>query len=162
MALALFDLDNTLLDGDSDFEWGEFLIRKKLVDAEEYAKENRYFYEEYENCSLDIVEYSAFSFKPLSVRSFEELSVLHEEFMHSTIIPMVGSKSKAILDYHRTQGSVDQELPAGVWGHSLIRNLVRCDIHPPSCELSSNLQPDTVADHDGASSVEFGRGKVQQ
>lgn len=104
MALALFDLDNTLLEGDSDFEWGEFLVKKKLVDAEEYAKANLYFYEEYKNRRLDIVEYSAFSFKPLSVRTFEELGELHEEFMQTTIIPIVRSQSKATLDYHRERG----------------------------------------------------------
>ena len=104
MALALFDLDNTLLEGDSDFEWGEFLVKKKLVDTEEYAKANLYFYEAYQQCRLDIVEYSAFSFKPLSTRSFEELDALHEEFMETTISSMVRAKSKATLDFHRAQG----------------------------------------------------------
>ena len=83
MALALFDLDNTLLDGDSDFEWGNFLVAKKLVNEKEYEAANNYFYQQYKLGTLDIVEYSAFSFKPLSVRSQEELESQHNEFMQS-------------------------------------------------------------------------------
>lgn len=104
MALALFDLDNTLLEGDSDFEWGEFLVKKKLVDAKEYAKANLYFYEQYQKCQLDIIEYSAFSFKPLAERSFEELNNLHKEFMQEVIIPMIRSKSVKTLEMHKEQG----------------------------------------------------------
>lgn len=104
MALALFDLDNTLLEGDSDFEWGQFLIKKKLVDEKEYAKANLYFYEEYQRGTLDIVEYSAFSFKPFSTRTQKELDKLHKEFMQSSVIPMVRAKSQEILDQHTAQG----------------------------------------------------------
>ena len=104
MALALFDLDNTLLEGDSDFEWGEFLVKKGLVDEKEYAEANRYFYEEYQNCRLDIVEYSKFCFKPFTSRSFEELDELHKEFMRSSVIPMVKAKSQTTLDHHNAQG----------------------------------------------------------
>ena len=104
MALALFDLDRTLLDGDSDFEWGEFLVRKKLVDEEEYAEANSYFYEEYKRGTLDIAEYSAFSFKPLSVRSREELNALHAEFMQEVILPLVRSKSQTTIDKHHERG----------------------------------------------------------
>ena len=104
MALALFDLDNTLLEGDSDFEWGQFLVKKNLVDAEEYAKANLYFYEEYQKCRLDIVEYSAFSFKPLAARSFEELNALHKEFMTTTIHSMVRSQSFKTIEKHHKQG----------------------------------------------------------
>ena len=104
MALALFDLDKTLLDGDSDFEWGQFLVSKKLVNEKDYAKANAYFYEEYQRGTLDIVEYSAFSFKPLSIRSSDELAELHTEFMQSIIMPMIRSKSQAMIDQHHTQG----------------------------------------------------------
>jgi len=104
MALALFDLDRTLLDGDSDFEWGEFLVSKKLVDEKEYAKANAYFYEEYKRGTLNIVEYSAFSFKPLSIRSRNELNELHNEFMQSIIIPMIRKKSQKTIDSHHSKG----------------------------------------------------------
>ena len=106
MALALFDLDKTLLDGDSDFEWGQFLVKKKLVDEEEYAKANQYFYEEYQRGTLDIVEFSAFSFKPLSKLGRSNLNELHAEFMQSVIIPMIRNQSQATIDKHHTQGDI--------------------------------------------------------
>lgn len=104
MALALFDLDNTLLDGDSDFEWGNFLVAKKLVNEKEYEAANNYFYQQYKLGTLDIVEYSAFSFKPLAVRSQEELEALHNEFMQSYILPMIKTKSMDLVEQHREQG----------------------------------------------------------
>lgn len=104
MALALFDLDKTLLDGDSDFEWGQFLVSKKLVNEKEYAEANNYFYEQYQRGSLNIVEYSAFSFKPLSIRSKEELAELHKEYMQTIVIPMIRTKSQATIDQHHAQG----------------------------------------------------------
>lgn len=101
MALALFDLDNTLLDGDSDYEWGNFLVAKKKVDAKEYDKANTYFYEQYKQGTLDIVEFAAFSFKPLSLMNQEELDELHKEFMQSTIIPRIKPQTNKALNKHR-------------------------------------------------------------
>jgi HAD superfamily hydrolase (TIGR01490 family) len=103
MALALFDLDNTLLDGDSDFEWGNFLVAKNLVDEKEYEAANNYFYQQYKLGTLDIVEYSAFSFKPLSVRTQKELELLHNEFMKSYILPMIKAQSMDLVKKHRKQ-----------------------------------------------------------
>ena len=104
MALALFDLDKTLLDGDSDFEWGQFLVDKKLVDEKEYAKANLYFYEEYQRGTLDIHEFCAFSFKPLSELSRSKLDELHAEFMQKIVIPMIRPQSQATIDKHHAQG----------------------------------------------------------
>ena len=63
--LVLFDLDNTLLNGDSDHEWGEFLIRKGLVNKEEHRRQNNMFYEQYQNSTLNIAEYVRFTLKPV-------------------------------------------------------------------------------------------------
>jgi len=104
MALALFDLDKTLLDGDSDFEWGQFLVDKKLVDEKEYAEANNYFYEEYQRGTLDIIEFSAFSFKPLSKLGRSNLDELHTEFMNKIIIPLIRNQSQATIDKHHAQG----------------------------------------------------------
>ncbi|MGK0270313.1 MAG: HAD superfamily hydrolase (TIGR01490 family) [Cocleimonas sp.] len=106
MTLALFDLDKTLLNGDSDFEWGQFLVSKNLVDQKEYAEANSYFYEEYKRGTLDIVEFCAFSFKPLSVMSRTQLNELHNEFMQTVIIPMIRKKSQATVDKHHAQGDI--------------------------------------------------------
>ncbi len=104
MTLALFDLDNTLLSGDSDYEWGRFLVRKKLVDEVAYEAANVHFYEQYKQGVLDIYEFSAFSFKPLSKRNMSELNELHKEFMQDVISPLMGNKAKALVDKHREAG----------------------------------------------------------
>ena len=66
MALALFDLDNTLLADDSDFLWGCFLVDKGLVDKSTYDEANKRFYDEYKQGTLNIFEFLAFSLKPLT------------------------------------------------------------------------------------------------
>ncbi len=104
MALALFDLDKTLLDGDSDFEWGQFLVAKKLVDEKKYAEANKYFYEEYQRGTLDIHEFCAFSFEPLSKLERSQLNELHAEFMQTIIIPMVRNKSQTTINEHHAAG----------------------------------------------------------
>ncbi|MDD5394043.1 MAG: HAD-IB family hydrolase [Thiothrix sp.] len=104
MTLALFDLDNTLLSGDSDYEWGRFLVRKKLVDETSYEAENQRFFGQYQAGTLDILEYSAFSFGPLSERSMEELAELHSEFMASVIQPLMSDAALQLVEKHRSQG----------------------------------------------------------
>jgi len=104
MPLAIFDLDNTLLSCDSDYEWGQFLVRKNLVDAKEYEKANQYFYDEYKKGTLDIAEFSAFSFKPLSENSRDDLNSLHKEYMQDVIKPNITNKSRALLNKHKNKG----------------------------------------------------------
>lgn len=104
MRLAIFDLDNTLLAGDSDYSWGQFLVAKKLVDAQAYAEANDRFYQEYKAATLNIHEYLSFSLAPLTQYSLEELAVLHAEFMRDFIEPMMLPKAKTLLQSHRNQG----------------------------------------------------------
>lgn len=104
MALALFDLDNTLLSGDSDYEWGQFLVRKKLVDADAYEAANQKFYEQYKQGNLDIHEFCAFSFQFLTTRTLEELTELHDEFMETVIRPLMHEPAKRLLAQHREKG----------------------------------------------------------
>ena len=101
MTLALFDLDNTLLSGDSDYEWGNFLVSKKIVDEELYEKANQKFYEDYKAGTLDIHEFSAFSFEPLSRLSMAQLNALHQEFMSQIIQPLITDKARAIVKEHQ-------------------------------------------------------------
>lgn len=105
MALALFDLDNTLLSDDSDYQWGQFLVEKKLVDSETHAQRNREFYEQYKSGTLDIHEYCAFSFETLACRSMETLAELHKEFMRDFIEPVMSNKSKALIAQHKAMGN---------------------------------------------------------
>ena len=104
MALAIFDLDNTLLAGDSDYLWGQFLAHHDIVDGEWYEKENLRFYEEYKRGELDINEFLRFSLKPLSTMSMEKLDRLHRQFMAEYIEPVLQPKAFALLDKHRQQG----------------------------------------------------------
>jgi HAD superfamily hydrolase (TIGR01490 family) len=106
MALALFDLDNTLLADDSDFLWGGFLADKGLVDKTTYDEANKRFYDDYKKGTLDIFEFLAFSLKPLSQIPREKLTGLHEEFMQKHIIPIMTQKGMAQIQQHRDKGDI--------------------------------------------------------
>ncbi|PIE41514.1 MAG: HAD-IB family hydrolase [Gammaproteobacteria bacterium] len=104
MTLAIFDLDNTLLNGDSDHAWGEFLIQEGIVDEVTYKTANDEFYEDYKRGELDIFAYLEFALEPLTHFDMDELSRLHEKFMADFISSMMLPKAKALLDQHRDQG----------------------------------------------------------
>ena len=106
MALALFDLDNTLLADDSDFLWGCFLVDKGLVDKTAYDLANQRFYDEYKQGTLDIFEFLAFSLKPLTRFTMEELASLHEEFMDKHIRSVMTEKGIAQIEQHRDKGDI--------------------------------------------------------
>lgn len=103
MTLALFDLDNTLLAGDSDHAWGEFLVEENIVDAEEYRKANDRFYQEYLNGELDIMRYLSFALQPLARHDMDALLRWREQFIDEKIRPMLQRRAKELLDYHRDQ-----------------------------------------------------------
>lgn len=104
MRLAVFDLDNTLLAGDSDYLWGEWLVRHQMVDPEVYARENERFYREYVNGTLDIHEYAAFTLAPLVRQPLPQLLTLRERFVNEVIAPIVAAGTPALLERHRAQG----------------------------------------------------------
>lgn len=104
MSLAIFDLDNTLLAGDSDYSWGEFLVHKKLVDGNAYRRANDSFYQDYKAGTLDIYAYLRFSLAPLTQYTLVELAALHDEFMQTYVEPMMLPKAIALLDEHRKRG----------------------------------------------------------
>ncbi len=101
MNLALFDLDNTLLSGDSDFEWGEFLIAQGVLDREVHEARNRAFYEQYKNGTLDIHEFLNFQLKPLSRHPRRELDAWHRQFMRERILPIIGQKARDLVAQHK-------------------------------------------------------------
>ena len=104
MALALFDLDNTLLRGDSDHAWCEYLIEKGVLGGEAYHEANDRFYREYEAGTLDIQEYLAFQLKPLGEYPMEKLHRWREEFVSTLIESMISPDAFALLDDHRSRG----------------------------------------------------------
>ena len=104
MTLAMFDLDNTLLAGDSDHAWGEFLVDQKLVDGETYRQANDHFYEQYKQGCLDIHEYLAFSLKPLTQYSNEQLFAWRQQFLQEFIEPMILNQGIELVKKHKAQG----------------------------------------------------------
>jgi len=103
LSLAIFDLDNTLIGGDSDHAWGEFLCNKGIVDTAEYRRANDYFYEQYKSGGLDIHEYLEFALRPLTEHSLEQLTQWHSEFMQEMIAPIMLPKAAELLQKHRDQ-----------------------------------------------------------
>ena len=106
MALAIFDLDNTLLDGDSDYLWGQFLAKQGLVDGDWYEQENQRFYDEYKAGTLDIFEFLEFSLRPLSEHAPEKLIQLHQQFMDECIRPIITQASRDKIAEHAKAGDI--------------------------------------------------------
>lgn len=104
MSLAIFDLDNTLLNGDSDHAWGEFLCRRQIVNEAEYRAANDRFYQQYLSGELDIHEFLNFALRPLAAHTPEQLQHWHDEFMQECIEPMMQPKAAALLQQHRDAG----------------------------------------------------------
>ena len=106
MALAIFDLDNTLLAGDSDYLWGVFLVEKGVVDGDHYERENDRFYKQYLAGRLDIYEFLRFSLKPLKENSIDNLLRWRDEFIHSKIDPIVLPTARSLIQRHREAGDM--------------------------------------------------------
>lgn len=104
MTLAIFDLDNTLLGGDSDHLWGCFACERGLVDSDDFGERNKRFYEDYQQGILDIDAYLRFALSPLVGRSQAELRELHRDFMDSKIRSIMLPKAKQLIESHRVQG----------------------------------------------------------
>ncbi len=104
MSLAIFDLDNTLLAGDSDYLWGKFLAEQGVVDGDYYERENQRFYDEYRAGTLDILEFLAFSLQPLAQTDRGQLEDLRAQFVTTRIAPIIPRASRALLAEHRAAG----------------------------------------------------------
>jgi HAD superfamily hydrolase (TIGR01490 family) len=104
--LALFDLDNTLLSGDSDFEWSQFLIERGVLDKELFEAKNLEFYESYKAGTLDIHAFLDFQLKPLSRHKRKELDQWHEDFMRIKVRPMMSAAGKQLVASHLAAGDV--------------------------------------------------------
>jgi HAD superfamily hydrolase (TIGR01490 family) len=100
MNLALFDLDNTLLAGDSDFEWAQFLIEQGVLDREVYEAQNQLFYDQYKAGTLDIHEFLDFQLMPLSRHPRMVLDQWHAQYMIQKIYPMLRASARALVKKH--------------------------------------------------------------
>lgn len=104
--LALFDLDNTLLTGDSDYNWSLFLISEGLLDAKTHHDRNEQFYADYKNGCLNIVEFLKFQLQPLSQHSKKFLDQLHLKYMQKVIRPMMTQKAQDLVNKHKAAGDL--------------------------------------------------------
>ena len=106
MNLVLFDLDNTLLAGDSDFAWAQFLISKGVLDREVQEAKNVQFYEQYKAGTLDIFEFLDFQLAPLARHPRTQLDAWHREFMDLSVRPMITTKARALVQEHLDSGAL--------------------------------------------------------
>jgi HAD superfamily hydrolase (TIGR01490 family) len=104
--LALFDLDNTLLAGDSDYNWSLFLIEQGLLDAKTHHERNEQFYQDYKNGCLDIYAFLKFQLQPLSQHPKAFLDELHVKYMEKVIRPMMTDKAQALVNQHKANGDL--------------------------------------------------------
>ena len=106
MTLAIFDLDHTLIDGDSDYLWGEYLVASGRVDAREYRERNRRFYQDYQRGELDNERYLAFALEPLTRFSRAELNAWRADYVDSWIRPRIAPGARKLLERHRREDHV--------------------------------------------------------
>jgi len=104
LSLALFDLDNTLLGGDSDYLWGRFLVEQGIVDGVSYERENLRFYKEYLAGTLDIYEFLRFQLRPLAEHDVDTLHRWREQYLAQMIEPIILPAARALLQEHRAKG----------------------------------------------------------
>jgi HAD superfamily hydrolase (TIGR01490 family) len=104
--LALFDLDHTLLPIDSDYEWGQFLVRTGAVDADEHKRRNDAFFAQYQAGTLDPVEYLEFALGTLARFPRAELDAMHEVFMREVINPAIRPRALELVQRHLDQGDL--------------------------------------------------------
>lgn len=102
--LAIFDLDNTLINTDSDHSWPQYLMKKGLVDVAYTEAQNEKFYQDYQNGCLNIDEFLKFHLAPLKEYSMEQLAKMHREFTQDFIAPHITDMQKMLVHSHRAAG----------------------------------------------------------
>jgi HAD superfamily hydrolase (TIGR01490 family) len=104
LALAIFDLDETLISADSDHAWGVFVADRGLVDAASHRATNEAFYNDYKRGDLDIFAYLRFACSVLKDHSMDSLEILRAEFFEERIRPLILPKAQALVERHRREG----------------------------------------------------------
>jgi HAD superfamily hydrolase (TIGR01490 family) len=132
MKLALFDLDYTLLNGDSDHAWGQFLVDAGVVDGDVFKKKNDAFWAQYQAGTLDVHEYLVFALSMIAGKTPEELKPLHDRYMAEKIEPMVTAAALALVNRHRDDlcaivTATNSFITAPVAARFGVPNLIACD-----------------------------------
>ena len=104
--LALFDLDHTLLPIDSDYEWGCFLGRHGIVDADEFQSRNQDYAEQYKAGTLDVLEFLGFSLGMIANRPPAEIESWRRQYMEEVIEPNITPQARSLVDTHLQRGDL--------------------------------------------------------
>jgi len=105
VSLAIFDLDNTLLRGDSDHAWGEFLVEQGAVDAVHFKADNDRYYQAYLDGTLDILEFlEQHQLRPLAQYDRATLDAWRRQFLPAKILPMIAPAARDLVEQHRHRG----------------------------------------------------------
>ena len=104
MALALFDLDHTLLSGDSDHSWGQFLADHSVVDPDIYTERSEFYFAEYQAGRLDIQEFLDFQLAPLAGEPYEAVAPMRDEYVDERVRPLITEAAAEMVAYHRARG----------------------------------------------------------
>jgi HAD superfamily hydrolase (TIGR01490 family) len=133
MKLAMFDLDHTLLDGDSDVAWAQFLIEEGVLHPEEYHAKNMWFAERYKDGTLDIREFLDFQLAPIARRPRPQLDAWHQAFMQRKIRPMIHAKSPELISSHSPAlcaivTATNRFITAPIAGELGVEHLIATDI----------------------------------
>ncbi len=103
MTLAIFDLDNTLIGGDSDTLWGDYLCKRGKVDVAEHARRHANYYQDYLNGNLDIMDFLSFQLEILGKNNMETLNAWRQDYLKEMIKPILLPKAQALVNHHRQQ-----------------------------------------------------------
>ncbi len=132
MNLALFDLDYTLLNGDSDHAWGEFLVAEGAVDGKLYKEKNDAFWQQYKAGTLDIEEFLSFALAPLSKYPLEQLNAWRARYLETRIEPMITPEALELVASHRGDlcavvTATNAFVTAPIAARFGIKHLIACD-----------------------------------
>lgn len=134
MKLAIFDLDNTLIAGDSDCLWGEFLTEQGYVDAAAYRAGHDKFYLEYVAGTMDIDAFLRFQLKVLAEHDFSTLQEWRDKYMEEKIKPIILPKARELVEKHRSDGhelliitATNRFLTEPIANEFNIGNLIACE-----------------------------------
>lgn len=104
MRLAIFDLDNTLIGGDSDYLWGQYLCEHGFIDSEGHRQAHQQYYEDYRTGHLNIDEFLRFQLKPLADNDPAELRRWRSDYIETKIRPILLPKARDLVEDHRRRG----------------------------------------------------------
>ena len=134
MKLAIFDLDNTLIAGDSDCLWGEFLSEHSYVDSETYQTGHKKFYQNYLEGNLDIKAFLEFQLKVLGENDRKDLEIWRSNYMEEKIKPTLLGKAIELVDEHRQKGhelliitATNRFLTEPISEQFGVKNLIACE-----------------------------------